>query len=185
MVLYHCANNNFKKHAKQLYVISSKILQYIYTKKAAQVSEKNYTLLLNNKDLLDSFFGDARLIGIMGAVKDYRLCWKLNREFNIEFRSSTNLEIKIHRNKRLYYFSLFEYQVPVSALSHYLYNNQYDGEYLIPALKHFDYFWLIKNESVSNEWCLKLIECLKAIPEIQYVIELDIHKIKNVESLLF
>ena len=71
------------------------------------------------------------------------------------------------------------------VLSHYVYNNQFDGEYLLPEFKHLDFLWLMKGDEVSDESLLETIQTIKAINSVQLVLELTNEKIKNKEHLVF
>ena len=70
-------------------------------------------------------------------------------------------------------------------LSHYLYNNQFDGEYLLPEFKHLDFLWLIKGDFMAAEELKDLIQSIKSLPGVQLVNELSHEKIKNKQHLIF
>jgi hypothetical protein len=142
-------------------------------------------LVLDNKELTDCFFEDTRLLGIMAPVKDYQFCWHLNSSIGLDFRLNNDIEIKLIKKKRSYFFSVYEYSEPNLFLSHYVYNNQFDGEYLLPEFKHLDFLWLMKGDEVSDATLQETIQTIKAINSIQLVIELTNEKIKNKEHLVF
>lgn len=135
--------------------------------------------------MVGAFFEDTRLLGIVTTIKDYRFCWKLNKMLNLDFRINPEIEIQLKRKNRNYFFSVYNYFEPNSFLSHYLYNNVFEGEYLLPEFKHLDFLWLMKYDSVSDEYIKQLLPLLRDIPEVQLVIELSPEKIKNKERLLF
>jgi hypothetical protein len=66
-----------------------------------------------------------------------------------------------------------------------LYNNQFEGEYLLPEFKHLDFLWLMKNDNVSDDDLSKIISPVRSIPGVQLVVELTNEKIKNKEHLVF
>jgi hypothetical protein len=142
-------------------------------------------LVLDNKELTDCFFEDTRLLGIMAPVKDYQFCWHLNSSIGLDFRLNNDIEIKLIKKKRSYFFSVYEYNVPNVFLSHYVYNNQFDGEYLLPEFKHLDFLWLMKGDEVSDAALQETIQTIRAINSIQLVVELTNEKIKNKEHLVF
>lgn len=142
-------------------------------------------LKLDLDDLTDDFFDNTRLIGIVAPVKNYQFCWQLNQLLRFDFRSNNDLEIQLVKKQRRYYFSIFEYREPNSALAHYLYNNQFDGEYLLPEFKHLDFLWLLKGDWVADEFLQQLVSTLKAIPSVQLVMELTNEKIRNKGHLIF
>ena len=142
-------------------------------------------LVLDNKELTEEFFEDTRLLGIMAPVKDYQFCWHLNTVMGLSFRQNNDIEIRLIKKKRNYFFSVYEYKEPTKFLSHYVYNNQYDGEYLLPEFKHLDFLWMMKGDAVSDEALQETIQIIKAINSVQLVVELTNEKIKNKEHLVF
>ncbi|HZH66651.1 MAG TPA: IPExxxVDY family protein [Flavisolibacter sp.] len=140
---------------------------------------------LDNKDLTDGFFEETKLIGIMAPIKDYLFCWQVNSLLGVDFRINNELEIQLKRKGRNYFFPLYEYAQPSTCLMHYLYNNQHDGEYLLPEFKHLDFLWLLKDDYVPDEYVGDLIYSLKSINGVQLVVELTNEKIKNKEHLVF
>jgi hypothetical protein len=66
-----------------------------------------------------------------------------------------------------------------------LYNNQYDGEYLLPEFKHLDFLWLLKGDLVNDELIAAMVQSIKIIPGVQMVIELSTDKIRNKGHLIF
>jgi hypothetical protein len=149
------------------------------------MSERSLKLSINNQDLAEAFFEDTRLLGIMAPVKDYQFCWQLNNLLGMDFRINHELEIGLKKKKRDYFFSIFEYRNPTSSLSHYLYNNQFEGEYLLPEFKHLDFLWLLKDDVVNDEDLQKIINPVREIAGVQLVVELTNEKIKNKEHLVF
>lgn len=140
---------------------------------------------LNTQEIEDEFFEDTKLLGIVTSVKDYKFCWNLNNILGLDFRVNHEIEIHLKRKKRTYFFSVYEYHEPNTSLCHYLYNNLYDGEYLLPEFKNLDFLWLMKHDTVSDEYLNQLKQMLMNIPGVQLVTELTNEKIKNREYLIF
>lgn len=141
--------------------------------------------VLDTKDLTDGFFEDAKLLGIMAPIKDYQFCWQLNNLMGIDFRINNELEIQVKKKNRNYFFAVYEYAQPATCLMNYLYNNQFDGEYLLPEFKHLDFLWLLKDDFVAEDFLQQLIQSIKSINGVQLVAELTNEKIKNKENLVF
>ncbi len=140
---------------------------------------------LDNKDLTDSFFEETKLLGIQAPIKDYLFCWQINQLLSVDFRINNELEIPLFRKGRQYFFPVYEFSQPSTCLMHYLYNNQHDGEYLLPEFKHLDFLWLLKDDFVSDEFMGNLIYSLRSINGVQLVVELTNEKIRNKEHLVF
>lgn len=149
------------------------------------MADRSSKLILNTDQLTEEFFDDTRLLGIMAPVKDYQFCWYLNTNIGLSFRMNNDIEIKLIKKKRNYFFSVYEYNEPTRFLSHYVYNNQFDGEYLLPEFKHLDFLWLMKGDEVSDESLQETIQTIRSINSVQLVLELTNEKIKNKEHLVF
>lgn len=142
-------------------------------------------LILETKDVTQCFFDGARLLGIMAPVKDYQFCWQLNNVLGADFRMNNELEIQLKRKKRDYFFGVFEYCESAGSLEHFLYNNQFEGEYLLPEFKHLDFLWLMKGDTISDEMILEKTNNLRNIIGVQLVVELSCERIKNKDHLVF
>ncbi|HEX5651907.1 MAG TPA: IPExxxVDY family protein [Chitinophagaceae bacterium] len=149
------------------------------------MAERGPKLLLNTQDLTNEFFEDTRLLGIMAPLKDYQFCWHLNSILGMDFRINNDIEIQLNKKKRDYFFAVYEYCEPTGSLNHYIYNNQFDGEYLLPEFRHLDFLWLMKDDHVSDPTLQLTIQAIRSLPGVQLVVELTNEKIKNKEHLVF
>ena len=142
-------------------------------------------LKIDNESIAQEFFENAVLLGIVAPIKDYLFSCHLNQIFGFNFRVNTGIEIELVKQQRKYFFSIYEYTVPSTSITHYLYNNQFDGEYLLPEFKHLDFVWLIKGEFIAVEELKTLMNSIKSIPGVQLVNEMTNEKIKNKQYLIF
>jgi hypothetical protein len=65
-----------------------------------------------------------------------------------------------------------------------LYNNQHDGEFLLPEFKHLDFLWLIKGDDLNKEELISFMQSTRLIPAVQLVTEMASEKIKNKQHLV-
>lgn len=142
-------------------------------------------LKLNIEDMTGEFFENTRLMGIVAPVKDYQFCWQLNARLRFDFRSNNDIEIQLTKRQRRYYFGVYEFHEKDNSQQHYLYNNQFDGEYLLPEFKHLDFLWLLKGDVVAEERLAQLMSCIRTVPGVQLVMELAHDKVKNKGHLIF
>jgi hypothetical protein len=142
-------------------------------------------LRLNIEELNEDFFDDTRLLGITAPVKNYQFCLQLNNLLGYQFRLNPGLEIHLRRKERSYYFSIYESKEPNSFLVHYLYHNQFDGEYLLPEFKHMDFLWLMKGDLVDDTKCNWIKQSVKNLAGVQLVAELTNEQIKNKGNMVF
>ncbi len=142
-------------------------------------------LKLDFDELAEDFFEDTRLLGIVAPVKDYQLCWQLNHFLRFDFRINHDIEIQLSKKQRTYFFGVYQYPEPSSSLTHYLYNNQFDGEYLLQEFRHLDFLWLLKGDLVDDHMLRDLIGSIRGIHSVQLVTELTNEKIKSKGHLIF
>lgn len=142
-------------------------------------------LRLNIDELNDDFFEGTRLLGITTGLKNYQFCWHINNALGYHFRLNPDIEIHLKRKERSYYFHVYQHNVRNSFLSHYLYHNHYDGEYLLPEFRHMDFLWLLKGDFVDDVQCNELIQSIKKINGVQLVAELTNEKIRNKGNMVF
>jgi len=142
-------------------------------------------LKLNLDELANDFFDDAMLLGIVAPIKDYQLCWQLNQQLRFNFRLNNEIEIQLSKKGRQYFFAVYEYKEPNGSNCHYLYNNQFDGEYLLPEFKHLDYLWMIKGDEQARVALPEFSNLLRSISGVQLVTEVTADKIRNKAHLIF
>ncbi|CAN5300305.1 hypothetical protein BH09BAC2_BH09BAC2_04520 [soil metagenome] len=140
---------------------------------------------IDNEALIEEFFHETKIIGIIAPVSDYKFCWYLNRMLGFNFRINTSLEIQLIKKDRKYFFSIYESFTNGNTLIHYLYNNQHEGEYLLPEFKHLDFLWLIKGDVIQHQELTGLLHSIKTIPSVQLAVEMTDERIKNKQHLIF
>jgi hypothetical protein len=142
-------------------------------------------LRLNMDEINEDFFEDTRLLGIMAPLKSYQLCLQLNGLLGYQFRLNTEIDIHVRKKDRNYYFSVYQSSEANSFLEHYLYHNQFDGEYLLPEFRHIDFLWLMKGDFVDDEKCQFIRQTVNSIAGVQLVVELTNEQIKNKGNMIF
>jgi hypothetical protein len=141
-------------------------------------------LVLNTDGMEEDYLSNARLLGIMTQLNNYRFCWLINEQLNYDFRLSTEAEIQIRKKGRNYYFQVYQYCETDTTTEHNIYDNKFEGEYLLPEFKHFDFLWLIKADIIYEEEFIKLQQDIRNIDGVQLVTELAQEKIRNKEFLI-
>lgn len=142
-------------------------------------------LTLDTNYMTDCFFEETKLLGIMAPVKDYQFCWHMNNCMGVDFRINNEIEIQLTRKGRNYFFAVYEYAEVYASLTHYLYNNQHEGEYLLPQFKHLDFLWLLKGDNLTTDTINYMIGSIRNIKGVQLVLELAPENMRNKEHLVF
>lgn len=125
---------------------------------------------------------DFVLIAITSQLKDYMLCFKLNKQLNINFHKID--ELIIESNSCSLFFSMYYYFLPETETDFYLLANKGDSGYLIPEMKTVDYFIIIRNY-ISQEDIDAIIDGANKLQEVQVAIEVDPKRLKSKENLIF
>lgn len=126
---------------------------------------------------------DFVLIAITSSLKDYMLCFKINRQLNIDFYRIDELELDSHKEHSLY-FSRYLYQKSETETEFYLVTNKGSGGYLVPEMKKVDYFIIIRN-FIDPEDLEHLLEGINKLPEVLVAAEVDPGRLKSKENLIF
>jgi hypothetical protein len=141
-------------------------------------------LVLNIDAIEDDFFSGTRLLGIMSQLKNYRFCWLVNAYLNYDFRLNTDIEIQLKKKNRNYFFQVYQFCETDCEMEHYIYHNQFEGEFLLHEFKHFDFLWLVKADIIPEERFINLQQNIKTINGVQLVAELMQEKIKHKGNLI-
>ncbi|HYV94525.1 MAG TPA: IPExxxVDY family protein [Chitinophagales bacterium] len=127
---------------------------------------------------------EGALFGIVTQLKDYRLCWHINKELSFDLIRMNDIEI-IHKKKnKTAVFSLFRFENDLDKLLVHLVSNKHQGEHLIPEVRQADFILVIQGE-VNTDMKDIFFSLLKNIPDIQLVIPVDSSRLKSKENLVF
>lgn len=140
---------------------------------------------LDTSQLVDEFFEDCRIIGLVSQLRDYQLCWLINQQLHLDFRVNNDLEIAWTRKGKNCYFTVYEYPEPLKSASHYIYNNHCRAEFLLPELKHMDFIWLIRGDYYQDEEAGSLLGSLKKLGGIQMAAPIVLQEVSNRQNLIY
>jgi hypothetical protein len=138
---------------------------------------------LDTDEMVEDFFDQTYCLGVVSPVKSYHFCWLMNYHLGMDFRVCTDDDVEMRRSERTYRFNLYHYKSQEDHI-HYIYQNQFDGGYLMPEFKHLDYVWLIKMEDYQSELLIDIMDSLKTMDEIQLVIHISEEHIRNPSNLI-
>lgn len=124
------------------------------------------------------------LFGIASHVKDYKLCWAINRKFNLMLEKQDDYRIKIGNGSETGAFPFYIYNDEPSHINYIVIANRGTAGYLIKEHKHSDYFFIIKG-ALRNIEIEKIMENLKSIDPILAVYEIGPLQLKSRQNLLF
>lgn len=132
----------------------------------------------------EEFFADAALIGLVSTLPASRLCWLLNNRFDISFTRRPDMDICLQKSpSKQHYFSIYEYNIPLSETRYLLYKLKSSNEALLPELKQLDYLWMIQSSSAETD-AATFTAWLRDMPEIQLAQTITPDRLKNISHLL-
>jgi hypothetical protein len=141
-------------------------------------------MILSRKFLKFEIDLDFVLIAVTTSLKDYRICYLINKFLKFNFIKIPDLAVDIYRDSSTILFSLYHYNWETTETDFYFIANKGSEGYLIPEMKEADYFLLIKNY-IDEHDLDNIILTLNKIPEIVAAVKIDPKKIKSRENLLF
>jgi len=141
-------------------------------------------MILNRKFLKFEIDLDFVLIAVTTSLKDYRVCYLINKALNFNFTKIQDLEVDINNDLIPVLFSIYHYSWETTETDFYFIANKGSDGYLVPEMRKADYFLLIKNYIDENDLD-SLISAINKIPEIVTAVKIDPKKVKSRENLLF
>ncbi|PWK76614.1 hypothetical protein LX99_03481 [Mucilaginibacter oryzae] len=141
-------------------------------------------MILNRKFLKFEIDFDFVLIAVTTSLKDYRICYLINKHLNFDFIKVDDLEVDIYKGSEPVLFSLYRYSWETTETDFYFIGNKGSEGYLVPEIKSADYFLMIRNYIDDNELDA-IVSSLNKIPEVVAAVKIDPKKIKSRENLLF
>jgi hypothetical protein len=121
---------------------------------------------------------DFALIAITTPLRDYRLCYFINKYLNFGFKKITDLAVDIYQSTiEPAHFSLYHHHWETTETDFYLIANKGSEGLLIPEMREVDYFFMIRNFIDESD--------LNRIAEILAAVKIEPKKIKSRENLLF
>jgi hypothetical protein len=141
-------------------------------------------MILNRKILKFEIDLDFVLIAVTTSLKDYRICFLINKYLHFNFIKTTDLAVDLNPGPEPVYFSMYTDSWEASGTDFYFIANKGSDAYLVPEMNKTDYFLMIKNYIDGNDM-ERIISGLNKIPEIVAAVKIDPKKIKSRENLLF
>jgi len=125
---------------------------------------------------------DFGLIGISCHAKDYRICWEINKTFNINLVRGRDYEI--NKKNEISTHSFYEFYDEANQIELYLIANKGKKGYLIPEQKTTDFLLLLK-ENVTGYQTNLFLSKLNNLALVIAAFSIHPEDLKSKQNLLF
>jgi hypothetical protein len=126
---------------------------------------------------------DFLLLGIVSQEKAHRLVWFLNKELGYQFSHAGELTL-YEQEKPSGRFTRYDFADEINHLDFFIMENRDESAYLVPELRHVDYFMMIKG-ALDFLDVRHLVDAIKPLEPVQLITEIDHHKLKSKQNLIF
>jgi hypothetical protein len=123
------------------------------------------------------------LFGISTNLKDFKLCYLLNKHLEWKFFKIEDLPVTIAGSGLPEKFSLYMYRDDERFNTYYLLANRIQDICLLPSFRQADFFLIVEGPSKKSSK-ESLVKSLGKIPNIQMAFETEPANIKGIEILL-
>lgn len=124
------------------------------------------------------------LTGISTPLLAHKVCFFLNSSLKFNLSRIDDLEVLDFKKNSKHYFKRFEYDDEEHRRLYYLISNKDQGKFCLSDYPMIDYIILVKGK-MGLEHSSALIEHIKEIPDITYVINIPTEKLSGRENLMF
>lgn len=123
------------------------------------------------------------LICIISSLKDYRLCWAINRALNIQLARQDDLKINNEKKRQEGFFNLFKYEDEINFLHYTLIANKSAGAFLLPEMKQVDYLLMLHGDAAEDAK-EELVQQLKNLAGIEALFAANPAELRSKENLI-
>lgn len=138
---------------------------------------------LSKYHLRVDFDFEFNLICLISSLKDYRLCWHLNRMLNISLTRANDLELNNEKKRQVSFFNLFNYTDEINFLHYHLISNKSSGAFLLPELKQVDYLLMLRGDA-AGETAADTLQQLKSLAGIEALFEANPAELRSKQNLI-
>jgi hypothetical protein len=143
-------------------------------------NQKQKRMVLDNEELIEEFFEEAKLIAIVSPVVSYKFVWHINQALSMDFAYSLENEVNVKDQ----YFSVYEWIDTNKLIEHYIFSNRNSKQYLLEEAKNIDFIWLIKGNARIDEIQQDVLHNLAYLQIVNHQFPLDPNQLKSKHHLI-
>jgi len=123
------------------------------------------------------------MLGLVSTAKDYRVCYLLNKIFELDLCKGDDLILTINKQGNSDHFSFYEF-LNEDQEEYYFLANKGKTTSFVPEYKLLDYFLIVKNQFSAN--CeQEIMDKLKGNSLILGVYSINASTLKSRDNLMF
>ncbi len=144
------------------------------------MAKSSKKLVLDNQFVVESFFEDTYIIGVVTPLRYYQFVAQVNRMLHTDFEYDIENPLIINEIE----FPVYQWEDHAEAASHYLYANRLPDALLMYEIPTVDYVWVVKKEHRHHEHKQALITALKSLAFVQFVTPMQYDLLPSAEVLI-
>jgi hypothetical protein len=142
-------------------------------------------LFMKKKRLEIDYSYDFTLLGIISAIKGYKLAWEINQAFELQLTRQADLKISDKKNAA-FHFAHFIHQS--ESLTMRLFRNkpledEPQTTRIVPEFPHYDYILMVQSDDATKS--NRLQEVLRTIPSVELVAFIPLAALKSKDNFIF
>jgi hypothetical protein len=126
---------------------------------------------------------DFCLLGMVSDEPDYRLCWLLNQQLEMNFEKMDDLILHHRKLDQEQHFSHFVYNDEESMVTYRIVRNRTENGYFLEELKNLDYLIHIQGE-VTPDKIDTFLQTTGNLEAVRICMPVNLQKIRNKERLM-
>jgi len=126
---------------------------------------------------------DFCLLGIVADEPDYKFCWMINRELEINFEKLDDLDLYHPKLNVDQQFSIFAFDDEDAMVTYRIIKNKSDKGYFLDELKNLDFLVHIQGE-IYKDQIGTFMQSVNTIPAVLMCVPVDLARLRNKERLL-
>ena len=126
---------------------------------------------------------DFCLLGVAADAPDYKFCWMINRELDVNFEKLDDLLLFHPKLDADQEFSLFAFDDEDTMITYRIIKNRSDTGYFLDELKNLDYLVHIQGE-IYEDQIGRFMQTINKLPAVRMCVPVDLTRLRNKERLL-
>ncbi len=125
---------------------------------------------------------DFCLLGVVADEPDYKFCWMINRELEINFEKLDDLDLYHPKLNVDQQFSIFAFDDEDAMVTYRIIKNRSDKGYFLDELKNLDFLVHIQGE-IYKDQISTFMQSVNTIPAVLMCVPVDLARLRNKERL--